>query len=143
MLFNKNLFYFSVFVKPFSSTFSSYLNIDNYDFDSLQCANKFSVSSCNLLENRLNRFGYFVWFSCISGAIILFYCIVILFALTFTPDNIINFMFDVLDENNTDEMNVNQPSELNEDTIEAGLITKQNVQNTTHQLSEITDVESD
>ncbi len=87
------------------------------DFDILECEKQFSLHSCQLLENRLNRFSYFFLFSLISAVVnVIYYAILcILYFIPSVSRIMINFMFDVLNENESDEMN----TENKEEDVEA------------------------
>ena len=75
-------------------------NIHTFDFNSLDCLEHFLANSCNLLENRLNRFNNFFLFSLTSGVIIIVYdCIVSLPQVT---KIMVNLMLIVLEEDNTE-----------------------------------------
>ena len=96
---------------------SSY-KIHTYDFNSSQCVEHFPENSCNLLENKLNRYNNFFFFSLISGVTLFVYkCIV------FHPAVVkimVNFIF-ILNEEENNEMNTNRAPKNNSEDVETAL----------------------
>ncbi len=94
--------------------YDEYIDEYHYPCDYFPSMN---IYNCQQLENRLYRYMYFYFFSLISTGVNVVYYVISSFVLFFIPPVtriIVNFIFDVLDENESHEMNTHE-----EETIEA------------------------